>query len=218
MTEISLAEFNAMPRITPTGYAEQRHAMTQKDRAKELKASGEVPAAKAAYRATLDNLLLGRLAREAYAAEEARELPAHEREEVVAALVADLAERFPASEMEILRKYGHGSAYPTLIVEMPTRPPVRFDLDDPRWLPPQRCNFTSCGPEVPMTMRVPAVTDAYFEKLALLRSQAREVNLLVQWPSQFKARHQRAPRWAEIEEHWPILGRYLADRRVESMA
>jgi hypothetical protein len=41
------------------------------------------------------------------------------------------------------------------------------------------------------------------------------LSLVLSWPGKFKATNGRAPRWAEIERHWPILGRYLADRRNE---
>ncbi|UAK23639.1 hypothetical protein [Sphingomonas nostoxanthinifaciens] len=216
---ITQAELNAAPRITPTGYAEEAYQARRSPMAVGP-AGLPIPSARATYRTTVDGPLLVQIARRAYAEWRAAQLPQLWTDAVAARLLADLRERFPAADMEVLKRYGLAAPQDRVVVDMTEalyEKPVFLTLPAVIELPAGafRYRWREQGQGAP----IPEAVEPYFATgVAVRRAEQPDFMKVVGWPSQFKLQNKRWPTWREIEAAWPRIAEWLAEQRGRSCA
>jgi hypothetical protein len=211
---ISAADFNALPRVTATEIAERTYAASVARRS--AKAASLLPDPRALYRPTIDAQALRSHAERAFDAHELAEVPRSDRDLASAAIAGCIDALFPPADMEILARYGAAAATDLIHVLLADR--RNFDLAmDPRLLP-SGANMYEARMESDGRRPVPDLTLPLFDRIVELRLERKSLVVLFGWPAAFKRHHERWPRWKEIEQHWPILGRYLAGRREDERA
>lgn len=209
---ITAAELAAMPRTTPTTLAEARYASRGKPM--PVGQSGlQVPAPRTVYRPTVDGPLLDKIARTAFGAYERTELPLWEREQIAALLVQDIDQRVPLAHREILALYGHAKDSSTLVITLSGPVWFRLEMAAPALLTAELHRFTTVPDALSTVPRVPEAAVTFFERVSDVERLRRDVRRIAGWPSQFKVKERRWPRWEEIEAAWPLVGRWLAAER-----
>lgn len=218
---ISVAEFNAMPRVTPTELAERTYQAARAPRMAPGPSGLDVPPARAAFRMTVDGQLLDRISKTAIGALHRKTLREDDVRRVREALLEDIERRYPADDMAVLARYGAAKPHEMLIVQVrAAQRPYRLDLETPVDLPSGAHGFTLPG-VMQHTPVVPDVTMWFFDKLQELdeiRFAYTGVSGVTTWPAKFKRAEGRPPMWLEIEAAFPIIGAWLADERRQLAA
>lgn len=214
---LTVAELNSMQRITPTGYAEEgRQADIRRGRPMPIGPAGvPVPDPRALFRKGQDVPVLKDIARAAFAAFSAVCLPRSEVARAGALLRAALIERFPQTDMLVLQRYGFAQPHDRVSVEFrgpsPYEEKAVIRLDEAILSPGSQPSFNigKPGDGVPP----PGETLEFFMRTLALRRERKRFDDLVGFPSQFRVREGRWPRWFEIERQVPEVAQFLASQR-----
>lgn len=183
-----------------------------------------IPPSAAIYRKTQDGELLSKIVRKAFGAWAAVQLPEAEWDATAALLAADIDQRRPPADMEVLARYGFAKPVELAYVDLRgavTYKPVCLQLPAPRTVMHLGTHFVADLIKSPPSQHahVPAETMDFFRRWnEVARAERDQFTKASQWPGQFRVHNGRWPRWAEIEAEWPRIGEWLRDQRKQVAA
>ncbi len=203
-------------RITPSAYGEEAYQarLSKAYPAVAGPAGLAIPDQRQAFRSTIDPKLLSAIARAAQAAFRAETLSDEKRMAMEAALTEAIAAAYPADDMLVLRRYQLASVTSRVSVNVGRYGFIWIDLPEPVALPQAKGVATFRTNEADTGIDLPDGALPWIDGLAAAEDGRKEVELIQGWPSQFKAREGRWPRWGEITAAWPRLGAWMAQQRA----
>ena len=211
-----------MTHVTPTGLAEEAYEAGVNRRADKAMKAGPagvmIPPTRQAYRKAHDGKLLQQIVRVSAASYRRGILTPERRIEVTESLHADLCRRYPAAEMAVLERYGFASPREFVIVQILAgdfEPSEQVSIPE-TVLPQGAMNFVADlgGRGSTTAAPVPPDTLDYFRDLVSVRAEtSRSFAAASAWPGIFKAQSGRWPRWAELEQQFPLIGEWMRGQR-----
>ncbi|MGN6121687.1 MAG: hypothetical protein ACTHOJ_01895 [Sphingomonas oligoaromativorans] len=215
---LTQAQLNAMPRVTPTGLAEQRYEASRAREYPNGPAGVPVPPAGAAFRMTIDGPLLDKIGRTALGAHERETVTELDQAATVDVLIEDIRRRLPPADMAVLERYGFASVATMLFINLPDGQTSRLPLAAAMMLTREGNRFTTIIGAPGAIAPIPEATRPFFDKVIAVEAQRTRLRRIASWPVGFKNRVGRPPRWDEIEAEWPVVGKWLAAQRAQMTA
>lgn len=214
---LTAAQLAAMPRVTPTQLSEEAYqARPGKSYPTTTGPAGiALPDRRQAFRPSRDPALATTIGRAAYGAFRRRVLSPEREAGVAAAIGAHLTAKYPVADMEVLRRYGLASVCGAVRVDMGIMYRHRvLQLPDPLLLPNGADRFRTDPKNVGEDLPPDQLT--FFDDVAATIAAERDFMAIQTWPSSFKAREGRWPRWSEIETGLPCIGAWMASEREQA--
>lgn len=213
-------------KVTPSGLEDEAFQAAQAGR-KIVDARG-IPFPDVTYR-PMDSRLLGDIARKAFAAWRDCLLTPARAAAAAAVIDALLREHFPDAEMLVFARHGAVTLSEVVNVQIEAGPqafqkPAWLDLPAPRAMPilpdSRRTLLVAQVDGLPLEegdlrIPVPAAAIGYFADVVCVRGAERPDFLdACHWVGTFKVGHGRFPRWREIGEQFPRIGKWMDKGRA----
>lgn len=203
-----------LPHVTPTQIAEARYeAARAKMRRKP--GPGGMPKPEHVYEQRNEHALLLAITQQAWRAYLAEVTPADWRDRVQAMLAAEIDRLYPAADMAVLERYEAHQLGRSIVITIaghmhelaltPARPLPRKAV-----LAGGQVQFF-VGEAQPRA--IPQAAEPYFEALRqAYASKYQEFDRATAWAGA-EASRKRPPTWAQIEETFPRIGAWIAEKR-----
>jgi hypothetical protein len=208
-----------LPHRTPTGIAEARYQANAEARASRYPVVDGIPDPRATWRPTVDPQLMASIAKGAFDAHRAAIAPADTRARIAEILLAELDRLYPPADMLVLARYDFTVRRDQIVVFVARcHPGTETFTIPPRDLPKgaRGTNYFRLTEHVERTEHplVPQAAAPVLEALGMAwSSKDGDFDHARNWPVEFKRKHNRQPRWREIEEAFPRVGGWLASKR-----